>query len=161
MTDQTNPTVTPITQATLDQLAAFQKAQEEAAAKPSIFQQLVAWEKANSRLISGVLSGIVVKSAYTKTAIAIALALLGMGCVATQPTVSHAKVDCFAAALQPVVGDIYDTQQLVRDMVAGKASLAALLQNLQVDEATAKTLLERLNACSAPAALPDAGTVGS
>lgn len=42
------------------------------------WEKAVAWEKANSRKIAVVLGGIVVKSAYAKTGLAVLLALLGM-----------------------------------------------------------------------------------
>lgn len=118
-----------------------------------LFQDATAWEKANSRKIAAAIGGLAVKSSYGKAVVAVALALLGLqGCAAAQPTVNHAKLDCFAQALQPVAGDVYDTAELVKDMVAGKASLSALLSNLQVDEATTKVLMARLKACETPTA---------
>lgn len=139
-----------VTQETLDKVAAWQRAQE-AAPKPSVWQQALSWEKANSRKIAMAVGGIVVKSTYAKGAIAVLLALLGLqGCASSIPTANQAKLDCFAAAIGPVVGDVFEPHELVKEMVAGKASLPALLKNLHVSDEQATALLQRLSACEPP-----------
>ena len=89
----------------------------------------------------------------------LALALLATGCLQGAKTPKRDLVDCYASALQPVAGEVFDVAQLALDLVAGKADLGAVLHSLQIDEKAALALKSALNACSAPAALPDAGTV--
>lgn len=43
-----------------------------------IWQNALAWEKANSRKIAAAVGALAVKSAYGKAAVAVALALLGL-----------------------------------------------------------------------------------
>ncbi len=90
----------------------------------------------------------------------LALALLvSTGCLQGAKSPKRDLVDCYAKALQPVAGEVFDVAQLALDLVAGKADLGAVMHNLQVDEKSALELKSALNACQAPAALPDAGTV--
>jgi hypothetical protein len=88
--------------------------------------------------------------------------VLQVGCSFLSP-LKHPKkdlVDCYAAALQPVAGEVFDVAQLARDLVLGKAVLGALLSNLRATEAEAQTLVEALHACvPAPAAIPS-GSAG-
>jgi hypothetical protein len=68
-------------------------------------------------------------------------------------------VDCYAKALEPVAGEVFDSVQLAHDLVAGKADLGALLHNLQVTEAEAASVLKSVRACLVPPGVaPDAGT---
>lgn len=74
------------------------------------------------------------------------------GCGILSP-LKHPKkdlVDCYAHALEPVAGEVFDTAQLAKDLVQGKADLRALLGNLNASEAEAKALIEGLNQCAAP-----------
>lgn len=97
-----------------------------------------------------------------KIQITAALALFTACTGCAQPAKSPKKdlVQCYAAALQPVVGEVYDAVELTHDLVAGKASLAAVLANLQVAEAEAKALDARIKACTAPPAALPTGTAG-
>lgn len=63
-------------------------------------------------------------------------------------------VDCYAKALEPVAGEVFDTAELAKDLTTGKASLDALLVNLQATDAEVQTLLSALHACAAPPPAP-------
>jgi hypothetical protein len=122
----------------------------------------VAWEQANPRKTAAGLLFLSTHSSRLKPVVAFLAALLGLqlGCLGSTPTANQAKLDCFVQALDPVVGDVYDTSLLVHDLIAGKADLSAILHNLQFDEAAAKALIARVNACvKPPTVAPDAGKV--
>lgn len=99
-----------------------------------------------------------------KIEVAAALALLSCcgatACSAFKGAQSPRKdlVECYAKALEPVAGEVYDTVELAKDLVAGKASLQSVLQNLGADEKEVKAFVDALNACRGePATVPDAG----
>lgn len=117
----------------------------------------LAWERANPRKVAVAMLYLSTHSSRLKPLIGFVAALMGLqlGCLGTPLTANQQKLACFEQAIAPVVGDVYDTTELVRDFVNGKASLQATLHNLQVDEATTKALADRVNACVKPSiALP-------
>jgi hypothetical protein len=65
--------------------------------------------------------------------------------------------NCQVRALQPVVGDVLDAEQLMRDLYSGKASLGSVLANVDATEAEVKKLLHDLHACEPPVDLPEEG----
>jgi hypothetical protein len=82
---------------------------------------------------------------------------LESGCAFLSPLKSPKRtlVDCYAKALMPVAGEVFDAAELAKDLVQGKADLGALLHNLQATDEEALALAKALNACIAPpAALP-------
>lgn len=122
----------------------------------------VAWEQANPRKTATALMYLSLHSSRLKPVIAFLAALLGLqlGCLGGTPTANQAKLDCFVQALDPVVGDVFDTAALVHDLIAGKADLSAILRNLKVDEVASQALIARVNACDLPPApAPTAGKV--
>lgn len=71
----------------------------------------------------------------------------------------QAKFSCQARALEPVVGSVYDAEELLRDLSAGKASLGTVLASLQATPAEVHAMLDALRACEgepAPAIEPEA-----
>jgi hypothetical protein len=69
--------------------------------------------------------------------------------------VERARVfDCRVEALRPVVGDVLDAEQLVRDVYLGKADLFAALRALKVTAAEAQALSVALEACNPPQPIP-------
>lgn len=98
-----------------------------------------------------------------KIALNAALALVAFSCSGCTPGAKAPHEDliqCYVLALEPVVKDVFDIEPLVKDLIAGKASLSSVLQNLQVPEAEVKAVLDGLHACSVPKTLPspNAGT---
>lgn len=70
---------------------------------------------------------------------------------------SNARVerfDCQVRAIEPLVGDVLDARQLVRDIYTGKASLGTVLGTLGATEAEVRALVEALQACEPPAEIP-------
>ncbi len=101
-------------------------------------------------------------------AFAVGAAVVHLGCSVLAP-LKHPRrdlLDCYAKALEPVAGEVFDSAELAKDLVAGKASLAALLGNLQVDEKEADAVATALHACvpapaPAPALPPASSQTGS
>jgi hypothetical protein len=82
--------------------------------------------------------------------------VFGFGCgVFSANSAKSEKFDCQVRALQPLVGDVLDAKQLMRDLYTGKASLGAVLANLNASEAEVKKLLQDLHACEPPVELPE------
>lgn len=80
----------------------------------------------------------------------------GVGCTlfrAASPRVE--QFECRVQALQPLVGDVMDAEQLVRDVYAGRASLGAVVGALDATQSEVLALTEALAACNGP--VPDAG----
>jgi hypothetical protein len=71
---------------------------------------------------------------------------------ASQPRVE--RFNCQVRALKPLVGDVLDTEQLVKDLYAGKASLNAVLANIDVTAAELMKLQADLQACEPPMPVP-------
>lgn len=96
-----------------------------------------------------------------RTLPALLILSLAVGCGAgSMPAAQKAQVDrfkCEVAALAPLTDPVLDTEQLVRDLYTGKASLGAVIANMHLAQAEAQALLERLRACSpsAPAPAPE------
>lgn len=68
------------------------------------------------------------------------------------------RFECQVRALEPLVGEVYDSRALLQDLMAGKASLGAILANLKASQAEAAELMAALRACEPPVELPaDAG----
>lgn len=91
------------------------------------------------------------------------LALLGValaGCTPGAKSPSKGLIECYAKALEPIAGDVYDTVELAKDLVSGKSSLNATVQNLKASEEAVAALNAALHACQgSPApAVTDAGT---
>ncbi len=86
-------------------------------------------------------------------AVLAALGYAQLGCTQAQTEAARARVDlfqCRAHALEPVVGDLFDAQELVRDLYSGKASLEAVLGALRVTQAEGEAVVEALQACDGP-----------
>lgn len=66
------------------------------------------------------------------------------------------RFECQARALQPALGDVFDTEALLRDLYAGKADLGQALQSAHATADEVNALLNALHACEAPAAPPPA-----
>jgi hypothetical protein len=105
------------------------------------------------------LSKLFASPAVRKAALSLVLAALAalgysqFGCTLAQTEAARARVDlfeCRAHALQPVVGDVLDAQELVRDVYAGKASLGAAFAALKVTQAEAEAVAAALAACDGP-----------
>ena len=78
----------------------------------------------------------------------------GCGFFKTASTPNKDIVQCYAKALEPAVGDVYDTVELAKDLVSGKAKMGALIGNLELDAARMATLSAAVQACGAQ--IPDA-----
>ena len=78
----------------------------------------------------------------------------GIGCKHL-PEPRVAQFECRVRALQPLVGDVLDAEQLVRDVYAGRASLGSVLGALDATQSEVMALTEALEACNGPT--PDAG----
>ena len=81
----------------------------------------------------------------------IALALLLSGCSllkAAPPRVE--RFNCQVRALEPLVGDVLDAEQLVKDLYAGRANMQAVLANLDVAAPEVLELMSALRACEPP-----------
>lgn len=79
------------------------------------------------------------------------LAWLALGCGvfgAANPRAE--KFECAVRALEPLVGEVYDARELVRDLYAGKASLGAVIGNLEASAPEIMQLLRDLKACEPP-----------
>lgn len=103
-----------------------------------------------------VLKKLFASSAVRKAGLSLVLAVLAalgysqFGCNKAQTEAARARVDlfeCRAHALEPVVGDVLDAQELVRDVYAGKASLGAAFAALKVSQAEAEAVGAALAAC--------------
>ena len=55
---------------------------------------------------------------------------------------------CHVEAIRPLTGDVLEAEQLVRDMYAGKASLGAVLANLEASAAEVQTLNDAIAMCN-------------
>lgn len=96
-----------------------------------------------------------------------ALALLGAAVVGTavsgacsaQKTAKAIRAlsvfECRVAALRPYVGEVYDTEELVRDVLAGKASPGSVLQGLGTAPADIEAAAAAWAACRPPPALEE------
>lgn len=75
--------------------------------------------------------------------------VLNSGCHALTPAQEARldKLDCQARALEPLVSPALDAAELVRDLYAGKADLAAVLANVGASREDVKALFARLKAC--------------
>lgn len=67
-------------------------------------------------------------------------------------TPSQTLIDCYADALKPAVGDVFDSAELARDLVAGRASLSSIAANLLLQPAVVESTRKALVACGAPTA---------
>lgn len=61
----------------------------------------------------------------------------------------RALFDCRVAALEPVVGDVFDAEQLVRDIYAGHTNLAEAYGSLKTTRAEIEAMYAALRACEA------------
>lgn len=92
----------------------------------------------------------------------VALALLGvavgaaLGCKDLTPKQQERidRFECEAAALAPLVEPALDAAELLRDLYAGRADLRQVARLLELSQAELEELVERLNGCRAPEALP-------
>lgn len=93
----------------------------------------------------------------------IAAASLTTGCAyfGGSKTPNEVQLDCYEEALKPAVGDVFDTAELARDLVSGKADLAAVASNLELQPAVIRQLLADLNKCGAPHGIEPAQPEGS
>ena len=76
------------------------------------------------------------------------LLFCGCGVFAASPRAE--RFQCQARALQPVVGDVLDAEQLVRDVYTGKASLGSVLGSLKATQAEVEAVAAALQACDPP-----------
>lgn len=65
------------------------------------------------------------------------------------------RFECQVRALEPLVGDVLDAEQLVRDVYAGKASLANVLANIEATQDELKALMLALRGCEPPPPEPE------
>jgi len=73
-----------------------------------------------------------------------------------------ARFNCQVDALQPVLGDVMDTADLVRSLYAGNADLGAALSAAGATEAEVRAVVTALRACEpAPPVPADAGLTSS
>lgn len=75
----------------------------------------------------------------------------GLGCGllgSAEPRVE--RFECQVRAFKPLVGNVLDAEQLVRDLYAGKANMNAVLANLQATREELVKLQQDLNACEPP-----------
>lgn len=77
------------------------------------------------------------------------LALSGCGVFAPSNPRAE-KFECAVRALEPLVGEVYDARELVRDLYAGKASLGAVIGNLEASAPEIMQLMRDLKACEPP-----------
>jgi hypothetical protein len=70
------------------------------------------------------------------------------------------RFECQVRAFKPLVDNVLDAEQLVKDLYAGKASMAAVLGNLQASAPELLKLQEDLQACDPPPPMPE-GVVSS
>ncbi len=63
-------------------------------------------------------------------------------------------VACYAHMLEPVAAEVYDVDELAKDLIDGKVRLGAVVQSLFLTERAALKLADDLKACRAPAAAP-------
>jgi hypothetical protein len=59
--------------------------------------------------------------------------------------------ECRVEALKPIAGEVYDVEQAVREIYAGRLSLAAVAASVQATQAEVATLVAALKACEQPA----------
>lgn len=107
--------------------------------------------------VKKVVSNPQVKKAAAALLLAVLAALglsLSSGCASLQNVpAQRARVDkfeCQAAALAPLTDPLFDTEQLLLDLYAGKADLGQVLGSLDATQAEVKGLLDRLSACEGP-----------
>lgn len=111
------------------------------------------------------LAKLVASPTVRKAAIALVVAVLAalgfQGCVSfgqLDPKAQRAVdvFECYVAELEPYVGEVCDTVELVRDVVTGKADLGRTLLLLGTAPAEVEKIVERLSECRPqPQALPD------
>jgi hypothetical protein len=77
------------------------------------------------------------------------LALTGCG-VFGPSNPRAARFECAVRAVEPLVGEVYDARELVRDLYAGKASLGAVIGNLEASAPEIMQLMRDLKACEPP-----------
>lgn len=95
--------------------------------------------------------------------LAFAAASVGVGCAFLKagPEAQRARIDrykCQVAALAPLTDNVLDTEELVKDLYAGKASIGAVLSNLHASQAEAEALIKRLEKCEPPPPAPSEET---
>lgn len=84
-----------------------------------------------------------------------------LGCGVFGPSNPRAeRFECAVRALEPLVGEVYDARELVRDLYAGKASLGAVIGNLEASAPEVMQLMRDLKACEPPPP-PDAAPEAS
>jgi len=89
-----------------------------------------------------------ISGALTLFWLALPAAILGCaGLFGGAPDPRVAKFECHVAALAPVVGDVFDTGELVRDAYAGKANVDDVLRALGATQAELEQVLSALAAC--------------
>lgn len=82
-------------------------------------------------------------------------AVLLAGCIPANT--KHPKLDlveCYAHALAPHVGEVFDATELAKDITSGKAVLPAIVKNLMLSDEETQKLLTDLLACREPTKLP-------
>jgi hypothetical protein len=86
-------------------------------------------------------------------AVGAALGLNAMGCASLTPA-QQKRVDlfvCRAAALEPVVGEVLDAEELLRKIYAGEASLSSALGTLDATPAEIAKIRAALAECDGEA----------
>ena len=93
----------------------------------------------------------------------IGLGLLILGCHSLTPK-QQAAFDLYACrvdALEPYTGTVYNTANLVREVVAGKTDPIRLLLGMGYTKAEVIEALEAWNACEPPVVVPATGVTAS
>lgn len=94
-------------------------------------------------------------------AVGVGLVALGCGLLAPAKSPRAEKFDCQVRALEPLVGEILDSRELLRALYAGQADLGAVLASSGATAAEVRALVEALNDCEPPVELPEGGFTAS
>jgi hypothetical protein len=100
----------------------------------------------------------VVRNAVGVVCVISVMAWLALGCGLLGPKAPRQdKLDCRAAALEPVVGEVLDARELALEIYKGTASLGAVLAAVEATPAEVETLVLAFAACNGdkPVAVPE------
>lgn len=97
-----------------------------------------------------------VRTRFLALAVAAVLGTVACSSLLRPKSPKLTRFECQAKALEPALGDVFDTEQLLRDLYAGKADLGQALQSAHATADEVNALLNALHACEAPAAPPPA-----
>lgn len=83
------------------------------------------------------------------------------GCAPAPKSPKLDLVECYAHALAPHVGEVFDVVELAKDITSGKAVLAAIAHNLMLSDEETTKLVADLVACKERAVAVPTVTTGS